>query len=290
MNILIVGFGSWGKTINNILSNNKYYNISILSNQKIIKKNFFNYKSILELDLNFFDIIYIANSNEKHISSFRNLCKFNSKIIIEKPLTTNNEDLKLFNKIRNNNTFVIYKFIYSEFFKIIKNISNRESIDYIKFTWNKLGKHNKHGVHWDLSIHFISFFFALFPNSKTKKIEIIRSRKSKRYYLEEIEFIVKFDNLTLHIVNSWNHNIEDKNIKIQTNKNNYSLNLLKNLLIKNSLLTNRSSSTNIKENGFFIEKFINKINSSKSPISSIDNWNLTKISHKLISKIDLLLK
>lgn len=122
--VLIVGFGSIGRRHFNILKDLiDINNIKILTTQKKIKNNIFNFKEIKSYNP---DITIISSTTDKHFKhlEYVNSILKNKVILVEKPLFHKPMELK---KIQNK-IFVGYNLRFHPIIKFIKKIISKQKI------------------------------------------------------------------------------------------------------------------------------------------------------------------
>lgn len=188
---VIIGFGSIGQRHYRILKKiKKIKKIYICSNQKNIKKNLINEKSLKKINP---DYIVIAKPTSEHYHYCKKIEKLfkNKKVLIEKPLFN-----KLYNyKFKNNDYFVGYNLRFHPIINFVKGKIKNKKIISAKFycgsnlkNWRKNIHYTKSssalkksggGVLNDLSheIDFLYWFFGdlkfdFFKKEKISKLKI----------------------------------------------------------------------------------------------------------------------
>ena len=126
--ILIIGNGRWAnEIISEILKNfTLSKQLFIFGNNKRIKNIVSKYKinqihNLYKIKKNFFSHIIICNKTDDHFKYFNVVKNLNAKILIEKPLTANdNENFKIyrFSKIHKNKIFLSSQFFFLNFFPL----------------------------------------------------------------------------------------------------------------------------------------------------------------------------
>lgn len=207
-NILIIGSGRWAieiiKEILNIKSNsNKLF---ILGNNKRIaniatKFKINKIKSLNNIYNQFFSHIIICNKTTDHFKYFNIVKNLDAKILIEKPLTANdnkNFEILKFSQNYNNKIFLSSQFFFSEFFYLVKKELNKNKFEIksFKLIWHDkkdefikgVKKKQNFKVKYiiDVFYHFFSIF-NLFINSR--KINIFRIKKKNNCYLFKLNDI-----------------------------------------------------------------------------------------------------
>ena len=167
--VAIIGVGNWGKKVlkeADLLfevvaysDKNKDVQNYMLTQYPNIKK--LNFKLILNSKN--IETVIITTPIETHYQITKECLQNNKNVFVEKPLSiTYKQSLEL-EKIalqKNLTLFTGYVFIYSQIYKSIKNLINKNEILHIDFNWKKLGTFGNN-IAWNLLVHEISILIDL---------------------------------------------------------------------------------------------------------------------------------
>lgn len=247
--VLIIGYGSSGRRYAKLLKYNfKVKDIYVVTNNTECEfKRFSKLNEVKKLN---FDLVIISSETHKHYSQLKfienNFSK--KKIIVEKPLFSNNKKLE----IKNNKVFVGYNLRFDPIIKLVKKrLLNQKiiscNLNCFSFlpNWRKDRKYSRSysalklkggGVTRDLS-HEIDLAFYL---ADLKKIIFARNSKISNLKIssDDIAFLLgQNKRKTLISINlNFSYHIEIRQIFINTNKESIFIDILnRNLVIKNNL-------------------------------------------------------
>tara|TARA_Y100001970_G_C14250833_1_gene871751 strand:- start:5026 stop:5919 length:894 start_codon:yes stop_codon:yes gene_type:complete len=192
-NIALIGYGRWGKVIENFLNQSSEYNlVSIVTSQKFHKKNKIKfYKRINDLTKNEkIDCLYIAKDPFANFTTLEHCKKLGLPIIFEKPISNNSINLsKIINIIKKNKiiAFTNLPNIFSDTHKITKKyfIENKLKIKKIILHEgsNDYPREKIHPI-LDWAIHPISYILSIIDNSEIDRInynQIIYKKVENKY-------------------------------------------------------------------------------------------------------------
>lgn len=175
----IIGFGSQGKRIFNILKKFKFKNIVIfkvnkfLKNKKIYSNNFNEIKRC--------DIVFVCSPNNTHLKYIKSLEK-KIYIFCEKPPVNNLKDLNIIKKMKLNNVYFNYNYRFSDINSSLKavkkynfgkllygNIVMAHGLATKKNYKNSWRSRDKNGVYDILGIHIIDLILNNYKISLIEK-------------------------------------------------------------------------------------------------------------------------
>jgi len=291
-NFGVIGMGNWGKNLirdfSKISNIKKCNSMGNSENIKWLKKNYPSIKYTSNTNEIFNDkqinAVIISTPIKTHYNLVKKALLSKKHVFIEKPLCTKtSEATELINIAKRNNLliFVGHIFLFNQVLKKIINISKKEKILYMQFSWEKFGTFDG-DIFLDLLSHDLSIILKLFGKPKKSKIT------------SSFGFISKCDILTLNLELSQNKkcqihlnrfsNNKKKIVKIFTDKNLYLWDDLK--LYQNNKKSNtfrlifNSKSTPLENES---KKFLTELKNSKK---SSEYADLAKDVIQVIQKLN----
>ncbi len=232
-NIIIIGYGYWGKKLARNFQNSSYFEISSIVDKKKsnlinAKKNFpsaecsSNYKNSIKDDL--VDLIVISTPTSTHYDIAKFALENSKNILVEKPLSLSIKQVNKLNQIAKSKKkmiFVDYPFLFSGTINFIKKIISK----------NKYGKileiesfreqapiRNDTNVIWDLTTHDISILTYLLKKQPTS-VHTIKKENIRKGICDNAYINLKYSqNLNVIIKNSWISPTKIRLIKIKFQK------------------------------------------------------------------------
>ena len=185
--LLIIGSGRWSieilkELLNKVLNKRNIYIFGKTRKIKQIQKKFKinSIDSLTQIKDRKITHTIICNKTNNHYQTFKKLYKFNTNILIEKPLTDSDKNnfyiFKKSNKI-NNKIYISSQFYFSDFFLSLKKyiFNNRLKIKKLIFYWHDKKNENRNGAikSQNYSVKFIIdvfyHFFSIFNSINIKK-------------------------------------------------------------------------------------------------------------------------
>lgn len=179
-NVAIVGLGRWGKNLLREFS--RISNIEIchstgnVENIEWLRKNFPKVKHTKNfhdvLNNNSIDAVVISTPIKTHFHLTYQALLAGKHVFIEKPMAENSSYAKkliLLAKEKKVLLFVGHVFLYHPVLEKVRAINSKESINYLKFSWTKLGSF-KEDILLDLLSHFISIIIELLGTPQSLRI------------------------------------------------------------------------------------------------------------------------
>lgn len=213
--ILIIGNGRWAnEIISEILKNFTLpKHLFIFGNNKRIKNIVSKYQinqihDLYKIKKKKFSHIIICNKTVDHFKYFNVVKNLNAKILIEKPLTANdNENFKIyrFSKIHKNKIFLSSQFFFSEFFLSVKNKlkKNKYKIHMFKLNWNDkkneiikgIKKKQNYKINYitDVFYHFFSIFYLLVKPNKIIFSKMIKKGETYCFKINDINIVLNMN-------------------------------------------------------------------------------------------------
>jgi predicted dehydrogenase len=218
MNIGIIGKGNQARKIVNILNEKKF---KLIHYHYKKSTNFTNKIS----DLNNCDCIFILSPTFSHHKYLKKLNKYKGYIFLEKPGASNVKEINfLKKKLNEKKLYINYNYIFSDYYKKIKNSLNKEffgSLLRYQITqtngvalkdnydnWRFIKSKCK-GIEEINTVHFIHLILSLFRKIKiTKKhiVNISKKNNDNAYYsfLIENKIVIEiFNSYTSPVVNNF---------------------------------------------------------------------------------------
>lgn len=270
-NILIFGYGRWGRIYIDYLK--KYnYRIYIFSKQKIFDKNLYKNFNLISNEVSLkklkFKKILIVNKTSDHLKSLNFFLKSKTPILLEKPL-----DYDIFNvksKHIKNFIFLSLQFSFADYFFFLKKKLKKDSILKFEMIWNdKIGdkKNYNEKMHFieDVFYHFFSILSIFFD----PKFFLIKKTNNLNITKSKINFDVLNKKFFLKVKK--NHIKKDRLLKITTLKNQYIVDFTK--IDDNKIYCNNKIIKRFKNNQQLIKKQISFF------IKGDDNLNKNKLTN-----------
>ena len=228
-NFGVIGLGNWGKNLirdfSKISNIKKCTSTGNSENIRWLKKNYPSVKYTPDTKEIFNDkrinAVIISSPIKTHYSLVKKALLSKKHVFVEKPLCTKPSEATELIKIAKRNNLLIFVghvFLFNEVIEKIINISKKEKILYIQFSWEKFGTFDG-DIFLDLLSHDLSIILKLFGKPKKSKIT------------SSFGFISKCDIVTLNLELPKNKNCQihlnrlsnnkKKLVKIFTDKNMY---------------------------------------------------------------------
>lgn len=278
-NLLIIGYGKWGKKIIKNLINTKIYNEIFIKKRNAYYKYDFklnNIKKILENPKKKYDRVHICVPTDQHYSILKKYLNIKN-LSIEKPLF---DDLKYFKKINKRFIKVNYIDLYNPITRFIFKYTKEKKI--INIDLNYCGKYyfNDQDFFLDEWLdHPLSLLLSIYNQIQIKKIKISKINKIKKINI--FEALLKYNNLNIQI--SLKSNFSKKRLITLTTETNDKiiLDFLKNKIFFNKRLLYKSNVTPIEN--FF--KLINNTTITQKKTESISfHKKIYEFKKKMIFK------
>ena len=250
-NLLIIGYGKWGKKIIKNLINTKIYNDIFIKTRNAYYKYDFklkNKKKLIENLKKKYDRVHICVPTDQHYSVLKKYLNIKN-LSIEKPLF---DDLKYFKKINKRFIKVNYIDFYNPITKFIFKYIKEKKV--VSIHLNYCGKNYFKNQYFFLDEwldHPLSLLLSIYGKIQIKKIKISKINKIKKINI--FEALLKYNNLNIKI--SLKSNLAKKRLVILTTETNDEiiLDYLKNKIFFNKRLLYKSNITSI-ENFFEFRK------------------------------------
>lgn len=262
-NLLIIGYGRWGKKILKNLINTKIYSDIFIKTKNAYYKYDFklnNKKKFLENPRKKFDRVHICVRTDQHYSILKKYLNIKN-LSIEKPLFN---DLKYFKKINKRFIKVNYIDLYNPITRFIfKHIKEKKVISINLDYCGKYYFKNQYSFLAEWLDHPLSLLFSAFGPIQLKKIKISKINKIRK-------------------INIFKALLKNKDIDIKIS--------IKSNLVKKRLVTLTTERKDKITYDFLRNKiFINKKLIYKTNTSSIENFFTSRNDNKQKKQIESLI-
>ena len=290
-NIVLIGYGNWGKIVRKEIEKNKNLNlISIVSSHKIKEKLnvniYYDFKSLLKKEI--FDCIYVAKDPDINFEIL-NYCKsLKLPIIFEKPISSNYIiGIKMLNIIKKNKiiAFTNLPNIYAETYELTKKFfsNNQSKIKKVIFHEGDYGPiRNTINPILDWGIHPLTYLLSIMGLDKSENI-IFKKKLIKNdgiRIISKMELILK-DNFKIKIITGNLFKKKTRLLKIVLENGDIFINNFINHTISyNNKLIYKSKSQPLE---ILLNTFVNCINNNEIK-EGIKNINISINAINLIEK------
>jgi len=294
MRTLLVGYGYWGKIIENYIIKNKDFELI-----DIYYRTKYKNQSLEEiLDKEKIEAVFICTPIETHYGICKICIKRKIHVFCEKPLCKSSaENIKLYNLTKEYNVVLYTDYIYciSSSINYIKNkIDKIGALNNIRFQLSQFGNFYQNDDVWDvLGVHYFSILFYLFPSLTVSNIEIKILHKNNTCHNKDESSFVIFETTNNTLIEIYVSIVSaDKQRKIEISGDKGSI--LFDMLSKNSIIHLTYNEKNIaltnKEKYSFDENnnLVKALSDFSSCILNKDYKNNQRISTqttKLLEKI-----
>ena len=233
LNILLVGFGYWGKNFYRIIEDkSSFFNLVGIVDENFIYENNESIQNYPVLNnvydaidiLDNIDCAIVATPTTTHYEITKVLLNNNIHCLVEKPLTTSYSEAKELYDLAESNKLkllVDHTFLYDQsILELKKIIENNELGDllHLSFERTNLGPvRTDTNAAWDLSTHDLSILFALIDDTPIK-VEANGLALLNKANEDIVNISLEFENIFVTLFSSWLHPEKSRIIKVVGDK------------------------------------------------------------------------